>query len=112
MLVEYFVIFGVLFAGYAVFRIFVWDEMDFRPLPREKVDDSPGKPIDAAQLSDRVRDLRGNLQTRPKRQTLSFKQSLLIESRREKVAQSDYFRRPPPPEKPEEEHPGLTAILI
>jgi hypothetical protein len=42
---------------------------------------------------------------------LSFKQSVLMESRREKVAQSDYFRRPPP-EKPEEEHPGLTVILV
>jgi hypothetical protein len=113
MWAEYFAIFGVLFASYCVFRTLIWGQykMDFRPFSTGKVSDHACRPIDASALSHRLQEVRQSSETRPRHTSASFKQSVLVEISREKLARASYFQKPPPPEAPDEEH-GLNLLLV
>jgi len=111
--VDYFIIFGVLLTGYCIVRMLIWSHFGLYAPPRPPSEpfDQPGKPIDTSPISNRLQQVRQDHQVQPHGPRSSFKQSLLVESRREQLAQLRYFQRSPPPEPAEEEH-GSTMLFV
>src|ERR1700722_20555656 len=98
MVVEYFIICGVLLTGYCLVRP-IWLEFrtSYRPPPPSEPYTGAVTSIDISHLSDRLQQLRHDGVAHIHKQSPSFKRSLLVENRREKLSQYSYFHKPPPP---------------
>ena len=98
---EYFILVGILFAGYVCMRVWVvWYAQNLPKAPEEpEGSDGPeGKGIEIQELSDRIQRVREEWhEDKPATQTNSFKRELLVESKREQMAKMSFFQNPPPP---------------
>ena len=105
MWVAYFSIFGGLFLLYTVVRFSLWEAC--RPPKGEpedwKTDARPGTPIDASLLAKRVEQLKKDYTGELPATQDTFKKPLLVEQRREEIAQLAFFHRPKEPDPPEKD---------
>ena len=113
-MLAYFATMGVMLAVYCLFRWLAWAEFGSpvvdEPMPG-KANETPGKAIDASPLCDRLQHVRQDYLAERPAAPQSFKQPLLVESKRVKVAKRAFFQKPPPP-GPDEPAEGLTLILV
>jgi hypothetical protein len=108
--IEYFAFAGILFLVYCVLRLCViWDGLWLRD--KSPSSNAPGHPVDTAPLSARVLHTREALESAAQPHTQTFKRVQLVNSRRQEIANSAYFRKSEPSKPPEEEH-GFTLLLV
>lgn len=99
---------GVLLLIYIAARTSFW--ADHR-LPEIKSDDRPGTAIDTSPLTDRLAQVKDDYSGKLPADHSSFKKPLLLQQRRQELAQLPFFQPPVEPEEPGK-HDGFTLVLV
>jgi len=80
-------------------------------MPKEEESKQPGTAIDATPLSKRLEECKRHHAAELPESRNAFKKPLMVEQRREAIAQLAFFQKPAEPEPPEKDD-GLTCMFV
>jgi hypothetical protein len=112
-MLAYFETMAVMLAFYCLARWLIWAELQppaVKEPRRPWSAEPPGKAIDGSPLCDRLQHVRQDYLMERPAGPQSFKQPLLVESKRAEVAKQAFFQKPPP--EPEEPEDGFTMVFV